>query len=127
MTESDPLETGSGAGPAQAKSDPRKPRGIRFSDSEWEEVKSAAESHGVPVAEFVRDKVLDVSRSNFPADSAESLASLSPLIERTFRYTYMLATRMRDEMLDDGKGKDLDHLVDEARKLQTSLLKGVSE
>ena len=66
-------------------------------------------------------------RSNFPANSAESLASLSPLIERTFRYTYMLATRMRDEMLDDGKRKDLDHLVDEARKLQTSLLKGVSE
>ena len=81
----------------------------------------------VSVAEFVRDKVLDVSRSNFPANSAESLASLSPLLERTFRYTYMLATRMRDEMLDDGKRKDLDHLVDEARKLQTSLLKGVSE
>ena len=39
----------------------------------------------------------------------------------------MPATRMRDEMINDGKGEDLDHLVDEARKLQTSLLKGVSE
>lgn len=127
MTETNPPEPGSGDGPAQAQSDPRKPRGIRFSDPEWVEVKSAAESHGIPVAEFVHEKLLDVARCNFPANSAESLASLSPLIERTFRYTYMPATRMRDEMINDGKGEDLDHLVDEARKLQTSLLKGVSE
>ena len=127
MTKTDPPEPGSGDGPTQAQSDPRKPRGIRFSDPEWVEVKSDAESHGIPVAEFVREKLLGVARYNFPANSAESLVSLSPLIERTFRYTYMLATRMRDEMINDGKGKDLDHLVDEARKLQTPLLKGVSE
>lgn len=35
--------------------------GIRFSDSEWEEVRTAVENHGVSAAEFVRDRVLGIA------------------------------------------------------------------
>ena len=121
MTETDPLKPGPSNGPAQSQGDPRKPRGIRFSDSEWEEVKAAAQSHDVPAAEFVRDRILEIARVGPSAESTSIPTSLAPLIERTFRYTWMLATRMRDDMTADGRAEELERLVSEARKLQDSL------
>ena len=41
-----------------------------------------------------------------------------PLIERTFRYTYMLATRMRDDLIEHGHNETLECLIEEARKLR---------
>ena len=66
MTETDPLEPGPSNDPAQSQGDPRKPRGIPFSDSELEEVKAAAQSLDVPAAEFVRDRIWR-SRAAVPA------------------------------------------------------------
>ena len=37
--------------------------------------------------------------------------------------TYMLATRMRDQMTDAGDEEKLNELINEARELQDSLLK----
>ena len=54
MTEQEPTDPETGVRPARKPPDARKTRGIRFSESEWEEVKTAAERHGVPAAEFVR-------------------------------------------------------------------------
>ena len=42
----------------------------------------------------------------------------------TLKHTYMLATRMRDEMTETGHKEQLDELINEARELQNSLLKG---
>ena len=50
-----------------------------------------------------------------------------PLIERTFRYTYMLATRMREDLIHDGQGDKLDYLIEEARKLQDTLQSTVAK
>ena len=47
--------------------------------------------------------------------------SLAPLIERMFRYTWFLATEKRDAMVREGRGKEVDALVAEARTLQDSL------
>ena len=77
MIETDQPEPGSGHSPAQVHSDPRKPRGIRFSDSEWEEVKSAAESHQVPVAEFVRERILEIARGRAGVDASATTAALA--------------------------------------------------
>ena len=82
----------------------RKPRAIRFSDSEWDEVKKAAEDRGVPAAEYVRETILDTARNHAVVASLAIRADLVPLIERTFRYTYMLATRMREDLIHDGQG-----------------------
>ena len=114
VTETDPTEPETGDGLAQTQGDARRTRGIRFSDSEWEEVKAAAESHNVPVAEFVRDKILEIARGHAGAHSAAITASLAPLIERTFRYTWMLATHKRDELVQAGRGEEMEQLVKEA-------------
>ena len=104
----------------------RKNRGIRFSDSEWEEVRAAAQDHGITSAEFVREKILALVRNPASASSVAIPADLVPLIERTFRYTYMVATKMRSDMMDAGDGEALDKLVSEARALQESLIGGSS-
>ena len=123
MTDNDPTRPEAVERDEQHHGSARRNRGVRFSDSEWEEVKQAAQTSGITPAEFVRDRILDLVRNPGTAHSSASPADLAPLIERTFRYTYMLATRMRDEMNEAGNGKKLDELIDEARALQDSLLK----
>ena len=114
--------------------DVRKTRGIRFSDSEWEEVKRAALAHDKPAAEFVRERVLALARNAGRADRtpenaapAPVAASMGPLIERMFRYTWFLATERRDAMVREGRGDELDRLVAEARAFQDSLRRGAAD
>lgn len=121
MTESDPLDPATGAAPAEKPSDARRTRGIRFSDSEWMEVKKAAERRGMPVAEFVRDGILQIAQGGDTADSTAIPTHLASLIERTFRYVYMLATLRRDELVRDGRGDEMENLVKAARELQDRL------
>ena len=44
-----------------------------------------------------------------------------PLIERTFRYVYMLATLKRDELVRDGRGDEAEKLIAAAREVQDGL------
>ena len=127
MTENDPAGPATGETEDQKTGAARRNRGVRFSDLEWEEVKQAAETLGVTPAEFVRDRILDLIRNPADAGSVPLPANLSPLIERTFRYTYMLATSMRNEMAADGQTEKLDKLIEDARALQDSLLRDPSE
>ena len=90
-------------------------RGIRFSDSEWDEVKAAAKLHDVPAAEFVRKKILDIARIGTDTGADAGPASLTPLIERTFRYTWMLATHKRDELIREGRGEEIEKLAKAAQ------------
>ncbi len=120
MTTTTPSKPDSRGALARVAGATRKARSIRFSDSEWEEVKVAAERRGIPVAEFVREKLLEVARGN-AVDSAATVAALAPLIERTFRYTWMLATHTRDELTQDGRADEIKKLVEQARELQDRL------
>ena len=116
---------GTGAPSAAGKpGDNRRTRSIRFSDSEWEEVKRAARAHGLPAAEFVRQTILGLACD--PAGGGAPLIppSLAPLIERMFRYTWFLATERRGAMLREGRGEELEKLVAEARDFQESLRGG---
>ena len=99
----------------------RKNRGVRFSDSEWKVVREAAQTHGVTPAEFVREKILDLVRNPQNPASFSLPAHLAPLIERTFRYTSIMATRIRADMSDNGERERLQHLVEETRELQNTL------
>ena len=121
VTETDHGKPQSTRTPSPGRPGPRRTRGLRFSDSEWEEIRTAAEGDGQTVSEFVRDRLLAIARGNAAGDSAESLAPLAPLIERTFRYTWFLATRKRDEMIQEGRHEEIDNLVKEARELQERL------
>ncbi len=121
MTETDPSEPQSGDEQPERQGDARRTRGIRFSDSEWEEVKAAAQNHDVPAAEFVREKILEIARSGSDPGTGAIPASLAPLIERTFRYTWMLATHKRDELIREGRGEEIEKLAKAARESQDQL------
>ena len=126
MTKTDRTEPETGDDPTEKQGGARRTRGIRFSDSEWEEVKAAAQLHDVPAAEFVRKKILDTARS--PTDNGRDAipASLTPLIERTFRYTWMLLTHKRDELIREGRGEEMEKLAKAAQELQGQLQGGAS-
>ena len=121
MTVNDPTDTDSAPTLDHQQGLARKNRGVRFSDPEWEEVKQGAQAHDVTPAEFVRERILELVRNPAGTGSATIPASLTPLVERTFRYTYMLATKMRDDLIGAGQQEELDSLVAEARKLQDEL------
>ena len=104
--------------------DARRNRTIRFSDSEWEEVRRAAMVHDTPPAEFVRETILALARNPESGISGAVAPSLAPLIERMFRYTWFLATEKRDAMVREGREDELDALVAEARTLHESLRRG---
>lgn len=114
-------EAAPGENTAEKAGDARKTRGIRFSESEWEEVKRAAAAHEMPVAEFVREKILALARAPEGADTPPVASSMAPLIERMFRYSWFLATEKRDAMVREGREAEVDALVAEARAFHESL------
>ena len=112
--------------PAEAgKAEKRTPRSIRFCDPEWERIEAFAEKRGMAAAEFVRFAALDAIEGGASAD--EDGDRLAPLIERTFRYSYMMATKMRDEMRDAGRDEEMEALIGAARTLQEELLEDTSD
>ena len=102
------------------RAEKRSPRSIRFYDPEWERIEAFAEDRGLAAAEFVRFAALAAIGEGSAATGIED--RLTPLIERTFRYAYMVATNMRDEMLAAGRDEELETLIGEARALQDELL-----
>ena len=121
MSEQDRSEAAGSETQAEKAGDARKTRGIRFSESEWDEVKRAAQADGSPAAEFVRERILALARAQEGAEAGPAAPSLAPLIERMFRYTWFLATEKRDAMMREGREKEIDALVEEARALHHSL------
>ena len=122
MTVNDPNDPAIGNSEEQQPGVARKNRGVRFSDPEWDEVKRAAQALDLTPAEFVRERILELVRTPGTHAPPALRADLAPLIERTFRYTYMLATHMRDELTGTGREGELETLISEARKLQDELL-----
>ena len=123
--------TGEAEGDAKAneteldrQEDLRRNRTIRFSDAEWEEVRHLAEADGAVPAEFVRDTVLALARDAGAAAGEEAVGSLAPLIERTFRYAWFVATERRDTMIREGREEEVDALVAEGRGLYDRLRPG---
>lgn len=44
--------------PALPKSERRKPRSVRMTDAEWEEIREKADKLGLPISEYIRLKTL---------------------------------------------------------------------
>ena len=121
MSEQDRSEAAGSETQAEKAGDARKTRGIRFSESEWDEVKNAAADHEMPAAEFVRERILALARASEGTNATEVADTLAPLIERMFRYTWFLATEKRNAMVREGREQELEALVAEARAFQDSL------
>lgn len=112
-------DTAAATATAPGKGDGTTPRTFRFPDSEWERVEACAEARGQSAAEFVRFAVRAAVEAGPGAIGAAD--RLAPLIERTFRYSYMIATRMRDDMAAEGRDHEMEALVRTARALQDEL------
>ena len=121
MSDGDRNEAVAGENALGKADDNRKTRSIRFSETEWDEVRNAALAHDLPAAEFVRERILALVRAPESTDRATVPASMAPMIERMFRYTWFLATEKRDAMLREGREAELEKLVGEARAFQESL------
>ena len=105
--------------------DVRKLRPIRFSESEWQRIKTAANQRGISFGGFVRDAALaHVAAQNVSKSPAFSPA-IEELIKQTFRYTFILASIKRDELIDEGRGQTVDHAVSLALDAQDELLSRV--
>ena len=110
--------------PAEAgRAEKRTPHSIRFLDPEWERIKAFAQDRGLAPPEFVRFAALAAIGDG----AGGSAGRLGPLIEMTFRATYIMATKMREEMHDAGRERELDELVAAARELQDKLTGGASD
>ena len=103
-----------------ARPEKRTPHSIRFLEPEWERIEKFAEERGLTGPEFVRFAALEAVAEGRP--TSDPVARLAPLIEMTFRGTYIVATKLRDELLDAGRVEELDELVATARALQDEIL-----
>ncbi len=99
------------------RSDARRPRSIRFADSEWSLIERVAARHGISAGELIRSGALAAAEGRLgePPPATVSPGHLA-LIETTWRMVYVLATLNRDRMLDAGRGEELDDLVAAARR-----------
>ena len=127
MSDKDRNQGAVGENAAEKAGDARRTRGIRFSEAEWEEVKRAAAADEMPVAEFVRERILALARAPEGVDAPPVASSMAPLIERMFRYTWFLATEKRDAMIREGREDEVDALVAEAKAFHESLRSGVGD
>ena len=116
MSRTDRKNSGTRNNPSQNRSDPRRPRSIRFADSEWSLIEQAALRHGVPASELVRAGALALAEDRLGESPP---ATLSPgylaLIEDTYRSVYLMATLKREELLEAGHQDDVEALVNAAR------------
>ncbi|MCY4057759.1 MAG: hypothetical protein OXG44_07140, partial [Gammaproteobacteria bacterium] len=76
---------------------------------------------GMTVTELIRATVL-TALGEEPAVT-DSGGRLARQIEQMFRYTHIIATALRDEMLKKGRGDELEELIRSARELQDELSK----
>ena len=108
----------SGSQHGRNRGDARRPHSVRFSDAEWNLIERASARHGIPAGELVRAGATALAEDRL---GEAPPATVSPghlaLIETMWRMVYVLATLNREQLLDGGRGEDLDELVDEAREV----------
>ena len=117
MPQRDRKTPGTGHDAAGKRSAARRPRSIRFSDSEWNLIERAAARHGVSAGELVRSGAVALAEDRLgeppPATISKGHAAL---IEEIYRLVYVMASIDRGEMLDAERDGELDDLVDAARR-----------
>ena len=123
MPRSDRKSSATGNKPSPNRGDARRPRSIRFADSEWNLIEQAALRHGIPAGELVRAAALALAEDRLGESPPATLTSGHlALIEVMYRYVYVMATLDRQQLLDAGRGKELTALVDAARKTMAQVM-----
>ena len=100
----------------------RTPRAIRFSESEWKRIKTAANERGISIGGFIRDAALDRTTERSGNHSASFSPGIEELIKHTFRYAFILTSIKRDELVGERRQEIVDDAVQRARAAQAELL-----
>ena len=117
MTRNDPNQPEKGKKLAEKPSDPRTPHSVRFTGSEWKLIRRAAELHGIPAGELVRNGAMAAAEELLAEPPKATLAhGHAALIEAVYRMVYMMATLDRGRLLDAGRGKELEELIAAAHR-----------
>ena len=123
MPRSDRKNSATGKKASRSSSDARRPRSIRFADSEWNLIEQAALRHGIPAGQLVRTGAIALAEDRL---GEAPQATLSPghlaLIEVMYRYVYMIATLNRQLLLDSGREDEVATLVEAARKTMSQVM-----
>lgn len=123
MPRSDRKSSAAGNKPSPNRSDARRPRSVRFADSEWNVIEQAALRHGIPAGELVRAGALALAEDRLGESPPATLTGGHlALIEVMYRYVYIIATLNRQQLLDAGRGKEVEALVDAARKTMAQVM-----
>ncbi|MDE0004427.1 MAG: hypothetical protein OXQ29_17195 [Rhodospirillaceae bacterium] len=124
MPGSNRKSSGNGTKFSKNRSDARRPRSIRFADSEWNLIEQAALRHGIPAGELVRTGALALAEGRLGELPPATLTSGHlALIEATYRASFVTSTLDRDRLLDAGRQKDVDALIDAAHEAMTKTMK----
>ena len=102
--------------------EPRSPRSIRFSDSEWARIENEAKARGMTVAELVRHAAVNFAAGKLMPNTEAFPREIAAQIERIYRGVYLLSTLKRDEMVRDGQQEALDRIHKSAHESQTAIL-----
>ena len=94
---------------------------VRLYDRDWAQIETIAVMRGMTAAELVRSAAI-AAVGDRPALGG-SQNELTAQIEQIFRYVHIIATAMRNDMLKNGRGEELEKLVRSARALQGELRK----
>ena len=102
--------------------EPRSPRSIRFSDSEWAGIENEARARGMAAAELVRHAAVSFAEGKLMPTTEAFPGEITAQIERIYRGVYLLSTLKRDEMIRDGHRETLDRIHKSARESQAAIL-----
>jgi len=117
MSRSDRKNSATGPRSSRESGDARRPRSIRFADSEWNVIEQTALRHGIPAGKLVREAALALAEDRLGESPPATLTSGHlALIEDTYRSVYLMATLMRQELLDASHRDDVEALVEATRK-----------
>ena len=85
-------------------------RTVRFSDPEWKQVQEAAAQRGITASDFLRNTVLSAIGGVSQSENAALSPALVEIIKLTHRSAYILSTLKRDEMIRDGRAREMDEV-----------------
>jgi len=123
MAGTDRKKPGTGSSFVENRSRARRPRSIRFSDSEWKLIERAAARHGIPAGELIRSGALAAAENRLGEPTSATLSrGHAALVEAIYRLVYVMATLNREQMLDARREEELDGIVTAARRTMMEIL-----
>ena len=126
MAENESLAIKSGEESETKPAEPRSPRSIRFSNFEWAEIEKEAKARGMTAAELARHAAVSFAEGKLTPNAEAFPPEIAAQIERIYRGVYLLSTLKRDEMVREGRQKELDHIAKAARESQDTIRNAAS-